>query len=67
MGLDEMHNLTWSGKYGLRVVMTDWNDKEYVALYNHFRVGTGEDWYIGTTGTGLSSQNWNQSQISSLG
>ena len=38
LGLKQMHQLTSEGDYGLRVKMTDFDGKSYVAFYDQFEV-----------------------------
>ena len=38
MGLTALRDETQSGKWGLEVTMTDWDDKKYFAFYKSFKV-----------------------------
>jgi len=55
LGLDELHKLTTGGSYGLRVMMKDWDDKEYTAVYSNFQVGPGDDYVLTIGGFDSSS------------
>ena len=39
IGLDTLHNLTSEHSYGLKIIMTDFDNSTYVAFYNRFKVG----------------------------
>ena len=38
LGLDKLHKLTSKGDYGLRITMTDFDAKRYMAIYDQFQV-----------------------------
>ena len=38
LGLDKLHKLTSKGDYGLRITMTDFDAKRYMAVYDQFQV-----------------------------
>ena len=38
LGLDKLHKLTSKGDYGLRITMTDFDAKRYMAFYDQFQV-----------------------------
>ena len=38
IGLERLHRLTSEHSYGLKIVMTDFDAKKYVAFYNQFKV-----------------------------
>ena len=38
LGLDKLHQLTNEGSFGLKIAMTDFDGKQYTAVYDHFRV-----------------------------
>ena len=38
LGLDKLHNLTSQQSYKLKIIMTDFDGKEYVAVYDQFKV-----------------------------
>merc|ERR1719192_3070954 len=50
LGLKKLHQLTAGGDYSLRVDMTDFDGKSYVAYYDQFKVGAGEDYTLTVTG-----------------
>ena len=39
IGLEKLHRLTSRFSYGLKITMTDFDKSEYVAVYDHFKVG----------------------------
>jgi len=47
IGLDKLHRLTSERSYSLKITMTDYDNKTFVAVYNNFKVGPGED-YVAT-------------------
>merc|ERR1712156_1121101 len=47
IGLDKLHQLTSERSYSLKITMTDYDNKTFVAVYNNFKVGPGED-YVAT-------------------
>ena len=38
MGLDRLHQLTNSNDYKLKITLTDFDSKQYVAVYEDFKV-----------------------------
>jgi len=46
IGLDKLHRLTNERSYSLKITMTDFDKKTYVAVYNNFKVGPGEDYVV---------------------
>ena len=50
MGLDRLHALTSSKRYGLRMDMTDWDGKTFWAEYGRFSVGPESGNYTLTVG-----------------
>ena len=38
LGLDKLQELTSKGDYGLRITMTDFDAKRYMAVYDQFQV-----------------------------
>ena len=38
LGLDNLHRLTSQQDYKLKITMTDFDGKKYVAVYDHFKV-----------------------------
>ena len=38
IGLETLHRLTSENSYGLKIVMTDFDNKKYFAFYNRFKV-----------------------------
>ena len=38
IGLDKLHNLTSTHSYGLKIIMTDFDNSTYSAFYNRFKV-----------------------------
>jgi len=49
IGLDTLHQLTSQNSYKLKITMTDYDQKKYVAVYDQFKVGPG-DGYVLTVG-----------------
>jgi len=50
IGLDKLHRLTSERSYSLKITMTDYDKKTYIAVFNNFKVGPGED-YVLTVGS----------------
>jgi len=50
IGLDKLHQLTSERSYSLKITMTDYDNKTFVAVYDYFKVGPGED-YVVTVGS----------------
>merc|ERR1712113_745563 len=50
VGLQRLHTLTSQGSYKLKITMTDFDGKMYVAVYDQFKVGPEEDDYVLTLG-----------------
>lgn len=46
LGLEKLHQLTSKGSYSLRITMKDFDDKTYVAVYDQFQVGPGDDYVL---------------------
>jgi len=46
IGLDKLHQLTSERSYSLKITMTDYDKKAFVAVYNYFKVGPGEDYVV---------------------
>jgi len=46
IGLDKLHQLTSERSYSLKITMTDYDNKAFVAVYNYFRVGPGESYVL---------------------
>ena len=38
IGLDKLHQLTSAGSYSLKITMTDYDGKKYMAVYEQFEV-----------------------------
>merc|ERR1719436_1717831 len=55
LGLEQIHSLTTSTSYGLVVRRTDWDNKEYIAVYDSFKVGPGNDYTLSISGFNSSS------------
>jgi len=49
LGLDNLHRLTNQQDYKLKIIMTDFDGKKYVAVYDHFKVGPPAN-YVLTVG-----------------
>merc|ERR1719295_914056 len=49
LGLENLHRLTSQRDYKLKIIMTDFDGKKYVAVYDQFKVGPGDD-YMMTVG-----------------
>ena len=50
LGLDNMATMTGVGNWQLRVDMTDWDGRQYFALYDQFRVGPGQKYRLSLSG-----------------
>ena len=55
LGLEKLHKFTSEGSYSLRITMTDFDGKTYVAVYDQFKVNgddsaDSEDEYIVNAG-----------------
>ena len=50
LGLDNMATMTGVGNWQLRVDLTDWDGRQYFALYDHFRVGPGPKYRLSLSG-----------------
>jgi len=46
IGLDKLHQLTSERSYSLKITMTDYDKKTFVAVYNNFKVGPGENYVL---------------------
>merc|ERR1719295_1211096 len=46
LGLDNLHRLTSQRDYKLKIIMTDFDGKKYVAVYDQFKVGPGDDYML---------------------
>jgi len=47
LGLEKLHQLTYEGNYNsLKITMTDFDNKTYVAVYDQFQVGPGDDYVL---------------------
>jgi len=46
IGLKKLHQLTYRGTYGLQVILTDFDNVTYQAVYGHFAVGGGDDYTL---------------------
>ena len=42
IGLEKLHRLTSEHSYGLKIIMTDFDKKKYVAFYNQFKVSSAD-------------------------
>ena len=40
LGLEKLHQLTCQGNYSLKITLTDFDSKTYVAIYDQFQVAT---------------------------
>ena len=38
LGLDKLHRLTSEASFGLKITMTDFNGKQFTAVYDNFKV-----------------------------
>ena len=61
LGLEKLHKFTSEGSYSLRITMTDFDGKTYVAVYDQFKVNgddsaDSEDEYIVNAG-------WSRSRL----
>jgi len=50
LGLEKLHQLTSEGSYSLHITLKDWDDKTYVAVYDHFEVGPGHGYKLTVEG-----------------
>merc|ERR1719495_3155155 len=50
IGLKKLHQLTYTGNYGLQVALKDFDDVTYHALYDHFAVGAGDHYKLSVSG-----------------
>jgi len=50
LGLDNLHRLTSQQTYKMKIVLTDFDGKKYVAIYEQFKVGPAADGYVLTVG-----------------
>jgi len=50
IGLDELHRLISQRPYSLKITMTDYDGTSYVAVYDQFKVGAGDDFVLTVTG-----------------
>jgi len=46
IGLDKLHQLTSERSYSLKITMTDYDNKTFVAVYDYFKVGPGENYVV---------------------
>merc|ERR1719295_2195390 len=46
LGLDNLHRLTSQRDYKLKIIMTDFDGKKYVAVYDRFKVGPGDNYFL---------------------
>jgi len=46
IGLKKLHQLTNTGTYGLQVILTDFDDVTYQAVYGHFAIGAEDDYTL---------------------
>jgi len=44
--LEKLHRLTNERSYSLKITMTDWDKKTFIAVYNNFKVGPGNDYVL---------------------
>merc|ERR1712186_48809 len=51
LGLDALHSLTSLKDYKLKIILTDFDTRQYVAFYDLFKVGPKEDGYRLTVGS----------------
>jgi len=51
LGLDALHSLTSLKDYKLKIILTDFDRRQYVAFYDLFKVGPEEDGYRLTVGS----------------
>ena len=38
LGLDKLHRLTSEASFGLKITLTDFNGKQFTAVYDNFKV-----------------------------
>jgi len=65
LGLDNLHRLTSQHPYKLKIILTDWDGKKEVAVYDQFQVGPG-GWSFYDAGYVLTIGGFNES-LSTLG
>jgi len=46
IGLDKLHQLTSERSYSLKITMTDYDKKTFVAVYDYFKVGPGKNYMV---------------------
>jgi len=46
IGLDKLHQLTSERSYSLKITMTDYDNKTFVAVYDYFKVGPGDNYVV---------------------
>merc|ERR1712130_250592 len=46
LGLEKVHQLTSENSCSLRITLKDFDDKTYVAVYDQFQVGPGDDYTL---------------------
>jgi len=57
LGLDALHSLTSLKDYKLKIILTDFDRRQYVAFYDLFKVGPKEDGYRLTVGSFNEAQS----------
>jgi len=46
IGLDKLHQLTSERSYSLKITMTDYDNKTFVAVFDYFKVGPGDNYVV---------------------
>merc|ERR1712107_73012 len=74
MGLEALHQLTSQGSWSLHIKMVDYDQNAFVAVYDQFKVGPGDDYTLNvgqynqdlsTLGDSLNS-NWTENNINGM-
>jgi len=50
LGLDKLHRLTSKASFGLKITMTDFDGKQFTAVYDHFRIGPRDSYTLSVGG-----------------
>jgi len=66
IGLDELHRLTSQRSYMLKITMTDYDGASYVAVYDQFKVGAGDDYVLTIAGFNAALSTLGDSMVGTL-
>lgn len=67
LGLEKLHQLTSKSAYSLRITMTDFDSKTYVAENEQFQVGPGDAYTLSVSGFNKAKSTLGDSMISDNG